>query len=214
MKTDDLISTLSNELKPVTPWAAPAKMALKYTLFGFVLVALGLLLSGPRHDFSVKSLQFHFWLGISLWTAFSFLGLSLAFNLATPGRKVSPGLAVIFCLNFAGILLWHFLRLMGMNTAGLLEGLALDGSRCALATTATAVVLGAGVLYRLKRGASRRPGLSTVLIGLAGLAIGGVLITLNCGDDNGMHVVMWHFVIPGIITSLIAAAFMGRLLRW
>lgn len=214
MKTDDLIAKLSSEIKPVSPWATPGKMAFRYLLIATVLLAVGLLLTGTRYDFSAKSLQMNFWLGVVLWSTFCFLGLSVVFRLATPGQKISRNLGALFFLNLGGLCLWHLLRLLGMNSVGILQGLELAGVRCASVTALAAMILGSIVFYRAKQGASRRPHISSLLIGLSGLAMGGVLISLNCGDDNGMHVLMWHFLIPGIITLGLAAAWMGKLLRW
>ncbi len=213
-KTNDLISSLANNLKPVKPWAAPAGMALRYVVISAALIILGLLMSGPRPDFAIKSLQLNFWVGVALWMVFGFLGLAMIFTLATPGRKLSHGVLILFYLNLAGIFIWHLLRLIGMDAGGMTGGLSIEGSRCAFITTLTAVTLGTLVVYRAKRGASRRPRMTSVVIGLASLAVGGILITFNCGEDNGMHVLTWHFIVPGIITIGLAAAIASKLLRW
>ncbi|QDK38414.1 NrsF family protein [Bdellovibrio sp. NC01] len=213
MKTEDLISKLSSDAQPVKPWKSPAMIALTYAGIAAVLVVLGLLVSGPRTDFSAKSTQSYFWFGLILWSALSFLGLNILFVLATPGAKLSAAFKWSFVTLLVAVSSWHLYLLAGMSDEAMHEGLFSGGARCASVTVLTALLISTLVYRKAARGLNTKPLRSSLLAGCACLAIGGVLINLNCGDDNGMHVVMWHFVVPTVVIGSLAALLAKRLLK-
>lgn len=205
MRTEDLITKLSSNPQPVNPWKSPTKISFSFMAIAAALVIVGLLITGPRIDFAIKSTQAVFWLGLVLWTILSFLGLNILFTLATPGAKLSSSLKGSFALVALAVSGWHLYLLKGVSEEAMHEGLFFGGTRCASVTVLTAVLISSLVYRKARKGLNANPLRSSLLAGVACLAIGGVLINLNCGDDNGMHVVMWHFVVPAAVVGGFAA---------
>lgn len=214
MKTDDLISQLSSDLKPVKPWPSPWKMALRYFIYGLVLVAALLVLTGHRYDLTSELTERHFWMGLLIWAIFFGVGLQLIFTLAVPGRKVSKMISGICSLIALAILAWHIHGVMGMTEEGWSLGADTGGILCSIVTLIAAGLSGFLIVRQLRRGASPRPLLSSAGVGIASLAVGGLLISLSCGNTNGAHVLIWHFLVPLVIVGGFAAFLIRKLLNW
>ena len=214
MRTDDLISQLSSNLKPVTPWKAPWKMALRYFIYGLVIIAALLMLTGHRYDLSSELSDRHFWMGLIMWFVFFGVGLQLVFTLAVPGRKVSKILTGLCSLVALGILAWHVHGVMGMTEEGWNRGADSHGIACSIVTLMASLISGFLIAKQVRRGASSRPVLSSLVVGLSSLAVGGALISLSCGDTNGAHIMIWHFLVPLVIVGGLAAFLIRKLLNW
>lgn len=213
MKTDDLILQLTSQLKPVKP-VSRLKTA------GFLLLAvaiiLGLFLSfiELRSDLSLRMTQTDFWMGLFAWISFFILGLFMSVSLAIPGRKISPWLKSSIFVSAAAIFIWHLSMLVNMDSMSMMMGLNIEGIRCTLVTLMGFIVSGAFIVQRLKKGASQRPLISALLAGLISLSVGGMLIMVNCENDNGIHVFLWHLLMPMVVVVGLAVSVINKLLKW
>lgn len=214
MKTEELISQLSQDLKPVRPLPGTGLLVGRWVLLGLLLVAAALTLFHPRADLSAQWQN-----SATLVQLLSFAGLFLlslvllAWSLF-PGKphltiweKVLPGLLICFFLYQLG-------RVMQLDKALLLEGLEWQGLECALAASLVGGVTALFLLRRARRGASVTPLKSGLILGLASLGAGGIAITLHCGNENSLHIGLWHLLIPLLVLQGIGALFGLYFLRW
>ncbi len=215
MKTDDLIHKLSTDLKPIKPMLSSGYLIWLFIVIGFVLIGLSFTMMSVRENLSERLLdsRIQFELGISFLLAV--LALSLAVVLARPGNerrarwieKVTFGF-LLFVLMYDGF------RVAQLNLSQIHLGLDLSGMECFISVLGFSIVLGGAMIYWLRNGASVNPGLSGIVIGTAAVAFGNVSITFFCGVDNGMHILVWHFVLPLIAAVGCGFAASRFLLKW
>lgn len=214
MKTHDLISQLSKDLKPVKTWGSPEILVAKFLAMGVIFGAGILLMAGMRADISGKLHQLDYQLGLGWWSFLLAMSLYLVFALAIPAYKISRTMILLFAVILISLILWHVHALMGLDSEFLQAGTSVAGIRCSVFTVITSLGGGALLTLKIRQGASGKIGISSLLVAAASLALGGVLISLNCGDDNGMHVALWHFLIPALTVLVVAMLFVRRGLRW
>jgi len=214
MKTDELISQLAADLKAVKPPEKPLNFASKWSALVLGLMAVLLLVVKPRADI-LEALQ----KTGTLLEIFSFAGLLFTALLmvswtSTPGRAspVRYSQLLLSFLGFAGAI--HFIGIFGISHELMMEGIDSAGSRCTLASAGFGVLAGALIAYKTRQGASTNPLMSGLLVGIASLGAAGVAITLDCGSENGMHIMLWHFLLPLALMTAAGFALGKKFLRW
>ena len=86
-------------------------------------------------------------------------------------------------------------------------------SQCLVTVPSLAVLMLAGQLYALRRGAVTRPALAGLTVGLIAGAAAALVYALICDDDSPAFYGIWYTVAIGLCALIGAAA--GRLtLRW
>lgn len=214
MKTDDLISQLTENLKPVQSPEKPLSFALKWGIGSLVLIVLVILSLLPRIDLMQSLQHFDTWAQLGAFALLLFASLGLVSWSSSPGKegfkKYLKGVFAILAL----LALIQVVRVLGLSEDLMAEGLAVLGSRCALVAMIVGAVTGALITWKARQGASTHPLMSGLVLGLAAVGAGGVAITLHCSNLNGMHILVWHFLLP-LIVMAVAGSFVGRkILRW
>ncbi len=215
MKRDDLIQNLSQNLQPVKPMLSPVRMTLNFALLGLGFVAFSFLLMSTREDLSTRIVHPKFLFEIFLAFALSVSALALAVYLSRPGQDAAVSKLAKICIGFLAFsLTYNIFQVFALSRSQIHLGLNLSGLECFAAVFGFALVLGATLVFWLKRGASTAPSASGLVIATAGVALGNVSISFFCGFDNGMHVFLYHFAVP-ILASGISGLISARLfLRW
>lgn len=214
MKTDDLISQLSQDLQPVKAPEKPLLFVAKWVFFSVIVVVLAILGLHPRIDLLQSLEHFDTWLQLAGFAALLFASLYLTAWSSSPGK---PGLQKYLKMIFAVLALLtvlQVLRVLGIDQAAAAEGVALLGSRCALVAMTVGAVTGAFITWKTRQGASTSPLLSGLIIGFAAVGAGGIAITLHCSSQNGMHILVWHFLLPLIVMAATGSFVGRRFLRW
>lgn len=214
MKTDDLISRLEKDLTPVTPPENAAVFAMKWTAVALLVITVIMVLVRPRAD-----LLQNFAEADILWQLLGFVGLLLA-ALAMTSWYGSPGrpkprlwlVILIGALLFSGLV--PFVRMIDLDSAGMHEGMEVQGFGCSLVAIITGLISGFLFARKIRQGASLKPSLSGILLGLAALGAGGIAITLHCGNHNGMHILLWHWTLPLLVTAGFGFVVGKKFLRW
>lgn len=215
MKTDDLIKKLAMDLKPVKPMISPGYMIALFVLVGFVLIGLSFIMMSVRENLfqQLSNSKIQFELVISFLLAIS--ALSLSVFLSRPGKlsttrkieKVTVGFLML-------VLIYDGFRVTQLNLNQIHLGLNLSGAECFVSVLGFSILLGGAVIYWLRQGASVSPGLSGTVIGTACVAFGNVSITFFCGIDNGMHILIWHFVLPMVAAACCGLVASRIFLKW
>jgi hypothetical protein len=214
VKTDDLISQLTENLKPVQSPEKPLVFALKWGIGSLALIVLAVLNLRPRMDLVQSMQHFDTWAQLGAFALLLFSSLGLVAWSSSPGRegfkKYLKGVFTVLAL----LALIQFIRVLGLSGDLMAEGLAVLGSRCAMVAMIFGAISGAFMTWKARQGASTHPLMSGLVVGLAAVGAGGVAITLHCSSLNGMHILVWHFLLPLVVMAL-AGAFVGRkILRW
>lgn len=214
MKTEDLISQLTGDLKPVRAPEKAFVFALKWTLASFVMIAAVIGLLSFRGD-----LQARLQTASTIWEILSFVALLfsallLASWTSSPGRETKNGYSRLLLGVLALCALVNFVGLFGLSSELIAMGMDMLGSNCTLVAMAVGILTGAMFTYKLRQGASTNPLKSGAIIGLAALGAGGVAITLHCGSANGMHILMWHFLTPFAAMVLLGMVIGKKIFRW
>ncbi len=215
MRTDDLIHELSVDLKSVKPLATPMRMTVIFVVFGLALLGVCFLIMQSRADLKDHLVKPIFLLETSLSFLLGLVALAWSSFLIRPGQEVKAKklsgatLAILFCtLSLSAF------EVVLMEPSQIQTGLNSAGIHCFMNVVVYGLLLGAVCMYWLRKGASMNSRLSGFAIGIACLGFGSLAIGFFCGVDNGMHIFMWHFLLPmgGLLFCGIATARYS--LRW
>jgi hypothetical protein len=214
VKTDDLISQLSQDLKPVKTPEKPFVFAIKWGVLSLALIVIMILGLQPRIDLLQSLQQFDTWVQLGAFALLLFASLALVSWASSPGKDgFKKYLKAVFAL-LSGLAVIQVVRVLGLSEVLLMEGLSVLGSRCALVAMAVGVATGLFVTWKVRAGASTHPLLSGLVVGLAAVGAGGVAITLHCASSNGMHILVWHFLLPLVVMTMVGSLVGRKILRW
>jgi len=213
MKTDDLIQSLSVDLKPVGRGAAAARLALGLGAGGLVSAAIMLVWIGPRPDLAHALTTSMFWVKFA-YAALAGLLLALATSrLSRPGARLG-GLAVAVALPFALMGAMGAMRLaMAAREAwhALLMGASADV--CPWRIFVIGLPLLAGAVWAVRGLAPTRLTLAGFMAGGAAGALGALIYGFHCPETAAPFVAIWYTLGMALVAAL-GGALGARLLRW
>lgn len=214
MKTEDLIDSLSSDLKPVKPLENIYVFASKGSLASILVIAIVLYGFGLRSDVWSNLISGAGLQQFLVFGALLFSSLLLGAWWSVPGRPKSSVLLTLVCASLLALGFVNLILVLGMTPMDLLRGPDRESFNCAILTSLTGGVCGMFFILKSRRGAFTRPVFGGVVLALAALGAGGLAITLHCGSDQGMHVFVGHFLLPLLVIS-VSGLIAGRLfLRW
>ena len=212
MKTDELISLLSDDLKP-----APRGLVARTLALGLIggmalstLLMWGLL--GPRPDLAPAMAGGAFWMKFFYVAAIGVLGLWIVERQARAGAEArTPFLLLAVPVVALVVAASVQLSAPDANSAALIMGRSSDV--CAFLILLLSLPIFAGLLLALRQLAPTR----TTLAGAgAGLAAGGWAATVyafHCNESTAPFIVIWYSL--GILLAAGLGALVGRFaLRW
>lgn len=206
MNTDDLITRLAADARPVTPVHA-GRRAMLWLAFALAVVTATVLWHGLRPDLSLRlelpteQIQ---WLS-SLATGI--LAAIAAARLAEPGRPAAWAL-----LPVPAVVVW----VAGMGFGCLADIARLGADALVLGTSWSCLkfIVGVGapllavLLYLLRDGGSLRPGRVSAMAGLAAAALCSAGLSLFHHLDAALMILVWHGMAVAIVCGF--GAVMGR----
>jgi hypothetical protein len=213
MKTDDLINSLSSDLKPTPPGAAARRLALGLGAGAVISTLLMVTWLGLRPDLmhAVQTSMF--------WVKFAYAGLAgLILALATsrlsrPGARLG-GLAAAIAVPFVVMGAMGAMRL-AMAAREAWDGLLMGGSAdvCPWRIFVIGLPVLAGAIWAVR-------GLAPTRLTLAGLAAGGaaggiaaLIYGFHCPETAAPFVAVWYTL--GMVAVAALGGVLGaRLLRW
>lgn len=207
MKTSDLISALSQDLKPTRPFAATIALALVAAIVMAAAVFFATI--GPRPDIAAAAETYRF------LTKFLVTGLLAASAVWLVDRLARPGALHRrdFALLLAPVVTLAVLVVIEMLTMPTPQwAMATIGKNSAVCLTYIPLIgLGplAMMILVLRRGAVTRPVLAGAVAGLAAGGIAATLYAAHCPDDSPFFVAVWYPLAIAMLTA--AGALLGRL---
>jgi hypothetical protein len=213
MKTDDLIQSLSADLRPVARGAAAARLALGMGGGAIVSTVVMLAWIGPRPDLAHALTTAMFWVKFG-YAALAGLILAVATTrISRPGARLGL-LALAIALPFAGMGAMGAMRLaMAAREAwhGLLMGDSADV--CPWRIFVIGLPLLAGALWAVRGLAPTRLTLAGLLAGGAAGALGALIYGFHCPETAAPFVAVWYTLGMALVAAL-GGALGARLLRW
>ena len=214
MKTDDLLRSLVDEMKPVRRLRGGAERALIWAAFAAICVGIATWALGMRSDLSAKLTDVSFLIeGTSLLAVFA-LSARSAFQLSIPGMEKVETTRTSPLLGLLAWLLLVAIRHTSGTNAPVLESMAsLAGVSCLSRVASLALAPALAIFAMLRKAAPGRRRWTGffALLSASSLAVLGT--QLLCSKDDPQHVLLWHFgpvLIAGLVGAALGALFLDR----
>jgi hypothetical protein len=210
--TDELISRLSDDLRPVPRHALERRLWLALAIgLGVTCVAGAFFLDAMGRPFGAAFGGPMFWVKFGYTLAFGLLGLAAAPVLTRPDGRIAwplvgAGLLVLLAMGFGTMTWmqqdWAMPVLMG-STAMV----------CPWLITLTGIPVLVALLAAMRGLAPRSPTLAGFAAGLVAGGFGAWAYAFYCGETGMMFMAVWYSL--GIALTALLGAILGRLLlRW
>ncbi len=207
MKTEDLITQLVADLKPVKRLPSPGQRAARWLGFAFLVLASFVLWQGPRHDLMERMATPY---DVAQWlasVATGVLAAVAAFQLAMPDR--SPRWALLpvpaAALWVASLGWGCFADVARLGPQALLLGTSWG---CLRFIAGVGIPLAATLLWLLRHAGPIRPVPVTLLGGLSAAALCSAGLSLFHHLDAAAMILVWHG--SGILLVLLIGLLAGQ----
>lgn len=213
MKTDDLIGLLAQDATPVQRRTGERRMAVALLVGVPVALAWVQAAFGLRADLLPLVASAAFWQKLAMPLAVALAGGVVVFRLGHPGARpggwwLGLGLPVVLLWAWAATLLW-----LADPAARLPLVLGTTWRTCVVNVAATALPVGAALLWALHGLAPTRPVLAGAAAGWLGGAVGACVYSLHCPEMAAPFIAVWYVL--GMALSAALGALAGRhWLRW
>ena len=213
MRTDDLIDSLSSNLKPVRPSAMT--LALLVGLVCGAVAATGLMLGwlGLRPDLAFAVRTAPFWMKFVYTALLALVGFFLADRAGRPGSRLMPAsLLILLAVGMIGAV--GLVQVM-QAPRWLWMPMFLGESYlvCPWRIVVLSIPILIGVLLMLRRMAPTRPALAGAVAGVLSGAAGATVYGLHCGESSALFTAFWYTLGIAVVGGVGALA--GRFaLRW
>jgi hypothetical protein len=197
MNTEQLVQTLSSDLRPVRRLPGAGVRALSWAGLAVVCVAVGAAAVGLRPDILQKAHDFGFLARGLLLLAVSALAARSAFRLGVPGEQSARWLPIAAALAWAGLV-----------AAGGLDG-ASTGWLCIARIALFSLVPAAAAFVMLRKAAPLSAGWTGAMALFATASLAMLGTSLVCPKDAPAHLLLWHLA-PALLVALLGA----QLGRW
>lgn len=208
MATDEVISNLVRDLRPVHPLPVPQA---RLTQWGLVVVATMAVVTaglGARADLlaSLVTLRFHahsiLLLMVALSSAIAALAMAIPGESVQSWRRWAPVAAVVAWAAWLFGELW----VSAANGAGLWPGV--EGVGCVAKAFTFAVAPGIALTLMIGRGLPSDTRTTMAFAGLAVAAVGALGVELTCPITSPSHLLVWHA--GPVMAAVLAAWVFGR----
>jgi hypothetical protein len=212
VNTDQLISTLVADVKPVRRLLDPLQRATLWVAVALVCVNLGLLYFGVRRDIASAWHDVTFILRLILLASTMWLAVVAAFRLAVPGRDTRAwsrwwpiiGLAALVALAGGEVVTGALFGDMGSP---------LRAWTCVRKVAFVGAVPATLAVILIQRAEAVEPKWTALLGVLAAGAAGALTSELACPIRAPIHIMLWH-VMPVALSAGIGAVVGSILLAW
>lgn len=213
MNTDELITTLSQEVRPVRRGAIGRRLLVGLGLGAMVSTGVLALWTGIRPDLLAAMAGFTFWMKWAYTLSLALAALTISVQLARPDSAKLHGLwlAAIPVVLLAGTGVLDLLRTPPGEWLAMWLGHSWKS--CPWRVLALAMPIFAGLLWSFRRLAPTRLRAAGAAAGLLAGAFAAAVYCLHCPETSAIFVLTWYSL--GILaTSLLGALLGPRLLRW
>lgn len=213
MRTEDLIASLSADLKPLARHAVAGRLALGVGMGGALALALLLFWLGLRPDIAPAAASSMFWMKLAFTFSVALAALVVVERLARPGA----GIGRFWWCVAAPVLIVAMMGAaqLSMAPAGARAAMWLGHSaaQCPVRIVALAAPVYVGLVWAFRRLAPTRLRLAGFGAGIMAGAVGASVYALYCTENAAAFLATWYTL--GILASGAIGALLGpRLLRW
>lgn len=213
MKTDQLIDSLANEVKPVSRYAVASRLTFGAVIGALVSAVVVIIALGARHDLDSAMYSAAFWIKWSYTLSLSAIAIYTTARLARP----DPGPLRVIWLIAIPVTLLAGIGVMELIHTPSGEWLAMwlghSWSKCPWLVLGLAIPIFIGLLWSFRRLAPTRLRAAGAAAGLAAGAFAATVYCLHCPEVSAIFVLTWYTL--GILLAASLGALVGpRLLRW
>lgn len=213
MNTDQLIDSLTSNIKPVRRSAMSVRLAIGLLIGALISAGLVVATLGARPDLMVAMGGFAFWMKWSYTLSLSVIAIYATARLARPdpGNLRALWLIAIPVTLLAGV---GVLELMHTpSSEWLAMWLGHNWSKCPWLVFGLAMPIFIGLLWSFRRLAPTRLRAAGAAAGLAAGAFAATVYCLHCPEVSAIFVLTWYSL--GILLAASLGALIGpRVLRW
>jgi hypothetical protein len=213
VRTEDLITQLSADLRPIRRGAVERRLVIGGALGALLSALLVMFWIGVRPDLGVAIYGYEFWVKFGYTLSLALASLVVAAQLARPGHNRVRGLwlivvpvALLTCVGLA--------ELAQTPRSDWLEmWLGHSWISCPWLVLVLAMPIAAGLFWSLRRLAPTRLRSAGAAAGLTAGAFAATLYCLHCPEASAMFVLTWYSLGIALAASL-GALVAPRLLHW
>ena len=202
--TDELITRLSADLRPVHRLAPPLRRAAAWLAFAFVLIAGAVVWHGPRPDLAERMVDVQEMLQWIASAATGVLATIAAFQLALPDRSprwvLLPLPAAVLWVGTLGF--GCLADLLRIGPQALVPGMSWG---CMGFILGLGIPLSGSLVWVLRYAAGIRPLPVAAMGGLAGAALSAAGLWLFHELDGAAEALVWHVGMTLIVVGLFLA---------
>ena len=212
MNTDDLIDRLGRDVTVVKPLPAPGMRTVAWTVWAMgYLVVVAMMMFAVMSSAGVRPTPLYLVQQSAALTT-GIMAARAAFVTVIPGAGnrawVMP---VVGVAAWVGSLLWA--GVLDLQASGTLGVTSQTDWPCVASMTVGGLVVGAPLVWMLRRGAPLTPGLTAFLAALAALSFANIEACLTRPHAFALTVLLWHGSTVAAVAAL--CALMGhRWFRW
>lgn len=211
LRNEDLIRQLAADLRPVRPALHPAAATAAWLAIVAVVIALAVLVSGPRDDLAARLTWDSDLPQIGAAIVTGILAAFAAFQLALPERSgrwaLLPVLTAVAWFATMGVGCLQDLARLGPGALRISMSMS-----CLLFIAGFGVPLTVAMLWLARHAAWLRAGPVAALGGLSAAALASVGLTIVHSMDAAIMVLVWHGM-SVLVVALLAALLGPRLMR-
>jgi len=204
MTTNDVVSALVRDLRPVVPLRAPTVRAWYWGFLAAVTGGIAVAVFGLRADLAATASTLSFRVQAALLVLATTMASGSALAFAIPGEHLS---SIRRAAPIAAALAWGAWLLAELAAAAGSSSTAwaLDsGWGCVAKAMTIAAVPGAALMLMVGRGASVDPRRAVAYAALAAAGVGALGVEFTCPNPEVIHQLVWHFG-PLAVLPLVAA---------
>ena len=196
-----LVEQIVTELRPVRRlWPVSVRLALWMALE--VVLLIFAVNHSHRTDLAEQSRNGWYLMLVGASVAIATIGAGFALLATIPGRGPTRAQLVMLAVLTATIPL--LLLRQPLNVGVPVGGFISTGLQCALGIVTFASLPLLALLWAVKRGAPLAPGAGGALAGVGGFLVSFALMRVSCPIDEGLHLLVWHFL-PALLGVAVSA---------
>lgn len=197
MKTNDLIESLSSQVKPIKIVKFNATDVIKILMSGLFCILAAIVILGIRADMDELIVSIQFFIEIGLLLALAIASIFAALTLSIPSvetRNIYKYPILIFFL-FLALMLYSFFK---FSNPFFYFG---HGFKCFYEVVLISILPASILFYFVRKAAPIRRDIVGGLVLLSGATFGLLGVQLTCIDSSPLHILFWH-ITPFLVVTI------------
>lgn len=211
MRTEDLITKLTLDLKPTKAMSSAPKFLAKWFLMMFSISMILILLMPGRSDLQFNTQSFY--LKLFVWFSLSLMAAYTAYLSHIPGVSIKKSARATLLTGSLFILIALVDVFSGQPVTDFAAEINLYRSVCGMFIFGMTVVSAGSLISYFRQGASTQPSWTSWWIGISAGCFSSLALSFFCDHGEVAHLLLWHALPIGLISW--ACSLVGRrILRW